>query len=213
MKIAVLGATGKTGAHLVQQARAAGHDVVAYVRRPEAMPAQTGVTVVGGQLDDVAGMADAFAGADAVVCCIGPKVGPGTMLRTDLMQTCLGAILEVVKRAGVGRFVLMSAFGVGETAAKASLPARLVYRTAMAAIFGDKEKAETLLPSSGLNWAALYPVMLHEAPPLAQVSVRPLESVTHVPGLPKVTFANAATVLLDLATHPDRPGQRFLLTA
>jgi uncharacterized protein YbjT (DUF2867 family) len=213
MKIAILGANGKTGAHLVRQALAAGHEAVAYVRRPETVPAQAGVTVAGGQLDDVAGMARAFAGADAVVCCIGPKVGLPAMLKTDLMRTYLGPILKAVKQAGVDRFVLMSAFGVGGTARKASLPARIGYSTAMASIFGDKEQAEKLLPGSGLNWAAVYPVMLHEATPLARVTVKPMEEVDHVPGLPKVTFADVSAVLLDLATHPERPGQRFLITA
>ncbi|KXV70070.1 hypothetical protein AD951_03920 [Acetobacter malorum] len=213
MKIAILGANGKTGTHLIQQALAAGHEVIAYVRRPEAVPVQAGVTIIGGQLDDVAGMARAFSGADAVVCCIGPKVGLPAMLKTVLMRTYLGPILKAVKQANVHRFVLMSAFGVGDTAKKASLLARIGYGTAFASIFGDKEQAEKLLPGSGLNWAAVYPVILYEAPPLAHVSVQRMEDVDHVPGLPKVTFANVATVLLDLAAHPERPGQRFLITA
>ena len=213
MKIAILGANGKTGTHLVRQALAAGNEVIAYVRRVEAVPKQAGLTTVSGQLSDLEEMVRAFAGADAVVCCIGPKVGLPTMLKTDLMRTHLGQILKAVKQAGIDRFVLMSAFGVGDTARKASLPARIIYKTAMASIFRDKEQAEKLLPASGLNWAAVYPVMMHEARPLAHVTVKRLEEVNHVQGLPKVPFANVATVLLDLATHPERLGQRFLITA
>ena len=39
MKIVVLGATGTTGRLVVDEALAAGHEVVAFVRRPEAVAA------------------------------------------------------------------------------------------------------------------------------------------------------------------------------
>ena len=48
MKIVVVGATGNVGSRLVVQAAAAGHDVVAYARRPEAVPVASGVTVLAG---------------------------------------------------------------------------------------------------------------------------------------------------------------------
>ncbi|RWR05061.1 hypothetical protein D2T29_18185 [Sinirhodobacter populi] len=59
----------------------------------------------------------------------------------------------------------------------------------------------------------VYPAMLHEASPSAHVTVKRMEEVDHVPGLPKGTFANIATVPLDLATHPEFLGQRFLIAA
>lgn len=40
MKIAILGATGRTGLVLVRQALDQGHDVLALVRNPEAMTKQ-----------------------------------------------------------------------------------------------------------------------------------------------------------------------------
>jgi uncharacterized protein YbjT (DUF2867 family) len=40
MKIVVLGATGKTGTHAVEAALSAVHQVVTFVRRPEAIPAR-----------------------------------------------------------------------------------------------------------------------------------------------------------------------------
>jgi uncharacterized protein YbjT (DUF2867 family) len=212
MKIVILGATGKTGTHVLRQALDAGHRVVAYVRRPEALPRRPGLDAVKGELDDVPAMTSAFAGADAVICCIGPKLGLGALLHTDLMQRCLGPITAAARQAGVPRFVLMSAFGVGDTAARASLPTRLGYRTAMASIFGDKARAEAILPASGLDWTAVYPVILYEGPARPRVTVLPLEQVERVPGLPRVPFANVAAVLLELAARPGA-GQRLLITA
>ncbi|MGW1786648.1 NAD(P)-dependent oxidoreductase, partial [Streptomyces sp. NPDC002143] len=67
MKIVVLGATGNIGSHVVKEALSQGHEVVAYVRNPDAVQPQAGVTVVQGSLDDRAALAKAFAGGDAVI--------------------------------------------------------------------------------------------------------------------------------------------------
>jgi uncharacterized protein YbjT (DUF2867 family) len=40
MKIVIFGATGETGRQLVEQALAAGHEVVAYVRNPSKLHQQ-----------------------------------------------------------------------------------------------------------------------------------------------------------------------------
>jgi len=64
MHIVVFGAAGKTGRLLVTQARAAGHEVVAATRRP-------GVGDVTADVTDTAAVADAVAGADAVLSVLG----------------------------------------------------------------------------------------------------------------------------------------------
>jgi uncharacterized protein YbjT (DUF2867 family) len=157
MRIVVLGATGATGKELVKQALAAGHKVVAYVRRPDVVEQQPGLDIVAGQLEDVEAMTSAFQGSDAVICCVGPKLDLRTIRRVDLMQRSLPSIVTAMKGAGVDRLVLVSAFEVGDTAAKASPLARLIYRATMSGIYGDKARAESALPESGLNWTAVYP--------------------------------------------------------
>jgi len=70
MKLVIVGATGNVGSRTVEQALAAGHEVVAYARRPEAVAAKTGLTVVGGEAADTAALAAASTGADAVILAI-----------------------------------------------------------------------------------------------------------------------------------------------
>jgi putative NADH-flavin reductase len=149
MKIVILGATGNVGSHLVTEALDRGHEVVAYVRRPDAVKPRAGLTVVPGTLDDEEAMAKAFAGADAVVSAIGVALRAKKPI--DLMQRSLPLITRAAASAGVGRLVVVSAFGVGATAAKASPLAKLIYRTLVAKIFKDKELSEKVLPGSGLN--------------------------------------------------------------
>jgi Zn/Cd-binding protein ZinT len=55
--------------------------------------------------------------------------------------------------------VLVSAFGAGDTAAKASGFARLVYRTVLKGFLADKAVAERALSESGLNWTTVYPAL------------------------------------------------------
>lgn len=213
MKVVVLGATGLTGAEVVNQALERGYRVVAYVRRPEAIEQRPGLEVVAGSLDDVAAMTSAFTGADAVICCVGPKLDLQTLRHTDLMQRVLPPIISAMKGAHTDRLVLMSAFGVADTAAKASVVARLIYRLTMSSIYGDKALAEKALPGSGLNWTAVYPVILNNDSRKASVTVQSLKTVDKVPGLPRVPRSNVATALLDLAADPNESGECLLITS
>ncbi|MEW1718240.1 NAD(P)-binding oxidoreductase [Streptomyces sp. NPDC093109] len=210
MKIVVLGATGNIGSHVVKEALSRGHEVVAYVRNPDAVRPRAGLTVVGGSLDDRPAMAKAFAGADVVISAIG--VALRAKKPVDLMRRTLPVITDAVKDAGVERFVLVSAFGVGDTAAKASFVGRLVYRTVVAAIFQDKEAAEEGLAATGLNWTIVHPVNLKEAPAVPAVTVRRLDRVARVPGLPTLPFENVARALVEIAADRDASGQRLLVT-
>jgi hypothetical protein len=99
----------------------------------------------------------------------------------DLMRRSLPLIVRAVTDAGVDRLVVVSAFGVGDTAAKASPFAKLIYRTLVAAVFKDKELSEKVLPGSRLNWTIVYPVNLREAPAVP-AAVKELSEVAAVPG-------------------------------
>lgn len=211
MKIVVLGATGALGGHVVRQALQRGDNVVAYVRKAGNLQPHDSLQVVEGELTDSVRLAKAMEGAGAIISCIGVPLGLGNMSGVDLMQRTLPNIVTATKSAGVPRFVLTSAFGVGDTANKASGFARLIYKTIAGSIFTDKAIAETKLPSSGLNWTIIYPVQLHEADSIPSTSVRPVETVGRIPGLPKLPFANVATVLLDLAADQGRSGQRLIV--
>lgn len=213
MRIVILGATGNIGKNIVDQALQAGHDVVAYVRRPEAIEQRPGLTIIGGQLTDIESATKAFTGADAVVCSVGPSLGFSTVFKSvDFMQSNLPPILRAVKAAGVQRFVLISAFGVGETSRKASGFARLVYSTAMKSIFTDKDLAETALETSGLDWTIVYPVNLKDASALPAPAIKDLTEVGSVPGLPTLPFADAAAAVLKIATDTSYSGRKVLVT-
>lgn len=207
MKLVIIGATGNVGSRTVDAALAAGHEVVAYVRRPEAVAPRTGLTIAQGEASDVAALAAAAQGADAVIVSI-----TGSTKDATFMQRTLPKVIEATTQATSGRLVLISAFGAGDTALKASGFARLIYRTVLGKFFGDKAAADGLLEKSGVDYTIVYPVNLKDAPALPQAAVKRLEQVGKVPGLPTLPFGNVAEALVEIAGDKSLSGARVLIT-
>ena len=211
MKLVVLGATGGTGHRLVDQALHRGHEVVAYVRRPEAVDRRPGLSVVGGQLTDAPALTAAMTGADAVLCAIGPT-GVTDLFGSDLMQRTLPVVASAMTAAGVRRLVLMSAYGVGDTAASASPMAKVAFATAVRALYRDKQIAEERLAGTDLDVTTVYSTALTNDPPGDAPDVRDLTTVTRVSGMPKISRAAVATAMLDAVEDPATIGRRLLVT-
>ena len=205
MKIVILGATGNVGQAAVKASLDAGHTVTAYVRRPEAVPAAPGLTAVGGSLEDLPGMVEAFSGADAIIHAAGAA--------TDrFAQLTLPTISTAARQANVERFVLVSGFGVGDSKNKASWFARLIYRTMVKKLFTDKAIAEAeVLPSLNLNWTAVYPVNLKSGAK-SPTTIKDLEDVASVPGLPTLSYASVGAALVEIAANISLDKKRILVS-
>lgn len=211
MKIVVLGAAGRTGRLVVEQALTRGEEVVAYVRNPQGIAANPRLEIVVGQLNDTLALKAAIHAADAVLICLGTR-GKRMKKDVDLMQKSLPPIITAMKEANVSRLVLLSAYGVGDSARTAGLMARVIYRILVAAIYRDKERAEALLPGSGLKWTIVYPVALIDGPPTDAVEVRPMGQVHKVAGLPKVSRVDVARLMLEVARDDETVGQKLLVS-
>jgi uncharacterized protein YbjT (DUF2867 family) len=97
-KIAVAGATGRVGRHVVDVLRAEGHDVVAISR-------SNGVDVITGD-----GLAEALAGVECVIdAATGPS--PGQDAATGFFTTAARNLQELGERSGVKRIVVVSIIG------------------------------------------------------------------------------------------------------
>ena len=165
MKLLVLGATGDTGRNLVEQATAAGHDVLALVRRPEAVKIIHRLAVQQGDVLDADSVASAVQGCDAVLSAFGPANNkqPGT-----LMSVGVANIVSACTKHGVKRFVfesgLMCSDGTG-----LGLFSRLGVRMIGGiyhAMRDDKRLAEREIQASALDWVIVRPPALANAPAL-----------------------------------------------
>ena len=106
MRIALTGATGFVGGHVVDAALAAGHEVVALTRRTKGP--REGVEWVAGSLEDGASLATLATGADAIIHLAGviSATERGGFEQGNVVGT--GAVLAAAHSAGVARFVHVS---------------------------------------------------------------------------------------------------------
>ena len=98
-KIAVAGATGRAGRHVVGILAAGGHEVVAMSR-------STGVDLISGE-----GLDEALTGVDTIVdVATGPS--PDEQAATEFFTTATRNLLEAGERAGVRHIVVVSIIGI-----------------------------------------------------------------------------------------------------
>ena len=107
---------------------------------------------------------------------------------------------------------MLSVFGAGDTADKASWYARLAYRVALRNFLADRVEAERLLAKSGVDYTMVFPVNLKDAPSVGGADIVPLGEVARVPGMPTLPMDDAAAAVLQIATQAQPSGSRILLT-
>src|SRR5665213_696984 len=207
MKFLVLGATGHTGVLFVKKALDQGHQVTALVRRADAT-VDPRARIVSGDVTDAAVIAEASQGHDAIISALGAKnVSATPTLITDMVR----AVIASAKTSGVDRFVVVSAFGVGDSLAKASFLAGLIFRTALRKKYVDKAAADVLLTASDLKWTIEYPGALNNRES-TRYTATVLKDVTKLPILPSTSRANVADFLLDAAVNDTFIGQIVVVT-
>jgi putative NADH-flavin reductase len=123
MRIAVFGATGRTGRPLVRQALSRGHEVVAFVRSAADLGVEDpALTVVEGDAYAGEGVGEAVSGADAVVSVLGQTdEGPD-----DLLTVAGDHVTAAMAEAGVDRYVTLVGAGVREDGESVSLSGRVM---------------------------------------------------------------------------------------
>jgi putative NADH-flavin reductase len=196
MKFLVLGATGGTGALFVKKALDDGHEVTALVRRAAAA-VDARAQIVSGDVTNAATIATAARGHDAIISTLGVKnVRQTPTLMTDMVR----AVISSTKASGVDRFVMVSAFGVGDSLAKASFLGGLIFRTALRTKYVDKAAADVLVRASNLKWTLGYPGALNNRNSTSYIATA-LDDVTKLPIVPSTSRANVADFLLDSAVN------------
>ena len=197
-RIAVVGATGPTGGHVIDIALARGHEVVAYARRPEAIPSRPGLTVVGGSLDDIETFSNAIRGCAVLVCTLGTR----SRRERGFMTKHLPLVTNAMQRADLTHLVLMSALGGGEVPPHSRGIARGIFVTLSRWVFGDRTISERALAATSIHWCAVYPSFLSDGESCGELDVVDMSQVLDVRDA-KIPRIDVAKVLLDLAEeHP-----------
>jgi putative NADH-flavin reductase len=114
MKIALIGATGFIGSHILNEALDRGHEVTAIVRHPERVPVRSGVTAKKGTVYDIEALAGLLAGHEAIISAFSVAKEA-----TDVYQGMVDgakAIIAATRKAGVKRLLAVGGAGSLEIA-------------------------------------------------------------------------------------------------
>ncbi|MER7947329.1 NAD(P)H-binding protein [Streptomyces sp. NPDC096079] len=170
MRLMLFGVTGGTGAQLLAQALAAGHQVTAVARDPARVPVtdpESRLTVLAGDVLTPEAWRQAVPGHDALLSCLGStdRKHPTTVYSEGTRN-----IVGAMRAAGVGRLLCLSSAGL-DTTPDVPLPQRLVTRYVIQRLYrhgyADMARMEGFVRSSaadGTTWTVVRPPMLTDGP-------------------------------------------------
>jgi putative NADH-flavin reductase len=162
MKLAIFGASGKTGTELVKQALEQGHTVTAFVRDPARLAIEDeNLTFITGDVFDPVSVDQAVLGQDAVVVALGAA---SDLQKTTVRTTGTINIIESMQKNDVKRLVVVTAMGVGESWDDLSLFNKLFFATLLRSSRTDHEAQEVAVKESGLDWTIIRPSGLTDTP-------------------------------------------------
>lgn len=204
MKIAVFGASGGTGKHVVELALAAGHEVVAFVRDPAKLAMNhDNLSAVQGDIQNAPQVEAAVNGVDAVVSTLGPSRNvPDYQIERGTRN-----IVAAMKKKGVRRLIVTSGAGVRVPDDKPGVPDIIIQRLLILFsrhVYEDMRRTVQVVQNSDLDWTVVrFPMLTTEA------AKGTLKSgyVGRGPGM-RITRTDAARFLVEQLTS-----DRFLRAA
>ena len=166
MKVLILGAAGKTGKLVLENALAAGHEVAVLIHTdPQAdekekqkhepnFPPQ--VHVFHGDVRNPAKLDQAMQGQEAVIDTIG---GKKPFLTTDLETNTAKVVIEVMQRNGVKRLIVTSALGEGHSKSQTGFfYEHVLMPVFLRGIVADKANMEAEVTQSNLDFVIVPPI-------------------------------------------------------
>ena len=164
MKIAVFGATGRTGRHVVEQALARGDEIKALVRDPLKLGiSDENLEVVQGDVLDSTKVAETVAGTDAVLIALGQtKTSP-----KDVQTRGTRNIVAAMKEHGVWRLVSLTGAGVRDPRDEPKLADKAItflLKRLQPDVLKDAEGHAEVIRKSGLEWVLVRGPRLTDGP-------------------------------------------------
>jgi len=196
MVITVLGASGRTGRHVLRLLVRRGHTFRAGLRsrrRSEAVAGLGATPVVADLATDPAELVDVFVGSDVVVNCAGaadPSPAAVNLIDRD------GAIAAIhsAEQAGVRRYLQLSAMFADTPDQGDRLVRSILYA---------KQISDTALRRSSLVWTVIRLAVLTDDPGTGRIAAASHLDAGHIPR------ADVAAVVLGCLTEPRTENRGF----
>jgi nucleoside-diphosphate-sugar epimerase len=166
VKIAIAGAHGQIARPLARSLVGRGESVIGLIRNPDhtedlradgSQPVVCDLESAGPET-----VGEAIAGADVVVFAAGAGPGSGAARKLTMDRDGAVKLIDAARRAGVGRYVMVSAVGAGDPPAGDDV---------MSVYLRAKAEADDALAASELDWTILRPGGLTNDPGTGRVRI------------------------------------------
>jgi putative NADH-flavin reductase len=163
MKLLVIGATRGIGRCLVEQALDEGHEIAALVRNPARLAlSHDRLKVVKGDIRDRAAVRRAVENQDAVCITIG--IGP-TRKPVSVFSEGARNVIEAMTPSAAKLLICVTGIGAGDSKNHGGFfYDRIINPLFLKTIYQDKDRQESLVRASNLDWVIVRPGFLTNGP-------------------------------------------------
>ena len=205
----ILGATGRTGMHLVQLALEEGYKVTACARQPQKISMEhPNLIKAAVDINDPKSLRRVMIASKGVVV---STLGIFHKTEATPLADATLNILLAMKTCGLRRLVLMSSLGVGDSKGQGNWVVAAVSRFILPYVLKDKERQEQRVRESGVDWTVLRPPQLldsnQSSPYVRWSGAQPSGKLKW-----KITTRDAADALLALMREPDSIGRAYQIS-
>jgi putative NADH-flavin reductase len=198
MNVVVYGATGNSGREIVKELLRRGHKVTGVARKVDSLKAEPGLTIKTDDLANVDAIVGVIRGADAVVSGYAPPPDD-----TDALLGVTERQIAAVKKAGVGRLLVVGGAGLLEVAPGVTLIKSGYLPAEYLPIATSHEKALAVLRASDIDWTYLSPgAYFVPGERTGKFRLGTKELVSDAKGESKISFADYAIALVDELEKP-----------
>jgi putative NADH-flavin reductase len=191
MKIAIFGASGRTGILTVYQALDKGYQVTAFARKASSVTIQhKNITMIQGDILDYEMVRQAVEGQDAIISTLGVESRKPTTVLSEGTRN----ILRAMEETNVSRFICMSSAGIlGNDAG--FLFGKIIMPLFLKQVFIDKVRQMKLIQESKFDWVIIRPTELTDAPKTGKYKI-----TVGAPVSLRIPRADVADFMLKLVT-------------
>jgi uncharacterized protein YbjT (DUF2867 family) len=178
MKILIIGATGRTGRLIVEEALKQGYELNVLVRDKNKVPFYSkSIKVYQGTPTRRTDLAPAMQGCEVIICALGivrASDAPWSKLisPSNFISESMKNVIAEADQQNLKRLITISAWGVGDTKKEIPFWLRwLINYTNLRPVYEEHESEEKLLTNSNLSWTAVRPVALNDSQKIKTLKV------------------------------------------
>lgn len=212
MRIALIGATGQIGQHILSEALNRGHHVTAIVRHPEKLSPHPKLSAVAGSVYDTEALASLIKGSDAVISAFNPGWTDSNLPANQIRGT--GSVIAASKQAGVPRLLVVGGAGSLQVPGGGidvvdtpDFPAE--WKEAAKAV---RETLKHLRTEKELDWTFLSPAAhIEPGERTGRFRLGKDELLVDAKGESRISLPDYAVAMIDELESPQHSRQRFTL--